>query len=1042
MIDNFDSVLIKSNMKRTSFRKSQSKKHQQNTFVNLRADRLTGHKIEFYSREKNNDDNTNTTKDAIDCQIQVMKKIGEGGSAYIYLAKPLVKGKSDLSASSSSGRSKSPPPNTSPCHVSPDEPKYISDYKANIQSDVRLPKKIVLKASILTDEHKLYQINNEVKMLKSLRGHPFIVQIYNSQIISYKQDTFSSRIEEMSLACILLEYMKCGTLMDLIFRHSRMQEQIDLHRVQQNNLHQAYVNQTSTSQAFESQINDMTQLIQKKHKKTTSTSASIFSASSSLKCGRGRFKFNWNDGVPPKVQDIVAGGFIQTRDLLSIFIQITLAVQFLHSRDITHRDLKPENVLLMENPNLSRDSGLNASGSPNRKLDKTVFSKSPRRGSNYNNMNASSFSSDITITTTSTSDFSDSNQNNDIISKVLSESRYIIKLCDFGSAVQPSKIPLETSQDRQSQYEIIQKTTTQIYRAPEMIDLFSVTQLNEKTDIWALGCIFFTSTLLKNCFREGENLQILRGSAASVDSGSTNSIIPPQTIRSYSHEPILSLITDKMLIQDANERSNATHVLKCLLMIQQHGSHCILPPHLPKSSENITRTNVEKAPSEKKPDNTDQARNHYHQGNKHKSIQRKKKIKTWSNKKIEAKKLNPSSVAARRKEQYSMKIKLHSTSSENKLLQNSDKEENQLNLVPIQEETFSNTSWTDVTSDCNVENPFFSFNECMKEIKVDDNSSPKRSNPSSPWRNLFSFSTQSITASPKIDESNNKVPSPHSPPRQLHRSGKLETISPDFPPFLIEENEESSHNLQRTRSFPPNEPKKNKQVKKKAKIKKTSNEEIDLGNESVEVELHTDSDLLISSRKSNNYVKIGNEKSDPFCAFQDNTMKILNTPLISSVKLSTPPRLVSPIGGQTNKSQNSNQGNNLNDSTDRDSGVEGDDDSDIIRSDEQDDLETELIQPSNRIKKKMIRIMKSPSKVFSSPQNIMTSKTTKEYEQTSPDKKLHVYSPFVPPSPDSNESSEKSLSPQTNIISDDSTKKLTTKSILSQRLASSYSSLH
>jgi hypothetical protein len=38
---------------------------------------------------------------------------------------------------------------------------------------------------------------------------------------------------------------------------------------------------------------------------------------------------------------------------------------------------------------------------------------------------------------------------------------------------------------------VIEKNTTQMYRSPEMCDLFSVSDLGEEVDIWALGGLFF-----------------------------------------------------------------------------------------------------------------------------------------------------------------------------------------------------------------------------------------------------------------------------------------------------------------------------------------------------------------------------------------------------------------------------------------------------------------------------------------------------------------------------------------------------------------------
>ena len=58
-----------------------------------------------------------------------------------------------------------------------------------------------------------------------------------------------------------------------------------------------------------------------------------------------------------------------------------------------------------------------------------------------------------------------------------------MRLCDFGSCV-IGHTPLRNVSDRNAAEEIIQQETTQMYRAPEMIDLYLRDVLTEKTDIW------------------------------------------------------------------------------------------------------------------------------------------------------------------------------------------------------------------------------------------------------------------------------------------------------------------------------------------------------------------------------------------------------------------------------------------------------------------------------------------------------------------------------------------------------------------------------
>ena len=88
-----------------------------------------------------------------------------------------------------------------------------------------------------------------------------------------------------------------------------------------------------------------------------------------------------------------------------------------------------------------------------------------------------------------------------------------LKLCDFGSAaVGPQDVSSASS--RAVQEEVIEKSTTQAYRAPEMCDLYGTPrdgQLDEAVDIWALGCVFYTMLFLVHPFQ----VSIL-SSAASI----------------------------------------------------------------------------------------------------------------------------------------------------------------------------------------------------------------------------------------------------------------------------------------------------------------------------------------------------------------------------------------------------------------------------------------------------------------------------------------------------------------------------------------------
>ena len=123
------------------------------------------------------------------------------------------------------------------------------------------------------------------------------------------------------------------------------------------------------------------------------------------------------------------------------------------------------------------------------------------------------------------------------------------KLCDFGSAVF-GHVDLKTPEARREAEEVIEKTTTQMFRAPEMVDLYMAKKLTQATDVWALGCCLFSLAFLQNCFEEGSNLAILSGKYK----------IPEDN--PYG-EGLVELL-DRMLTLDCKARADMTEVILCL----------------------------------------------------------------------------------------------------------------------------------------------------------------------------------------------------------------------------------------------------------------------------------------------------------------------------------------------------------------------------------------------------------------------------------------------------------------------------------------------
>ena len=85
-----------------------------------------------------------------------------------------------------------------------------------------------------------------------------------------------------------------------------------------------------------------------------------------------------------------------------------------------------------------------------------------------------------------------------------------IRLCDFGSCC-VGYTDIKSFEDKIAVEEVLAKETTRMYRAPEMCDLYMRDQLTEKTDIWALGCVFYALCFLSHPFQDQGSLGILSG---------------------------------------------------------------------------------------------------------------------------------------------------------------------------------------------------------------------------------------------------------------------------------------------------------------------------------------------------------------------------------------------------------------------------------------------------------------------------------------------------------------------------------------------------
>ena len=114
------------------------------------------------------------------------------------------------------------------------------------------------------------------------------------------------------------------------------------------------------------------------------------------------------------------------------------------------------------------------------------------------------------------------------IENVLIDAKNDFKLCDFGSTSSPIMPPKDQQQFQLLSHDIMYQTTPQ-YRAPEMIDLYRGFPIDEKADIWALGCFLYKLCYYTTPFEANGDIAILHATfqflPAPVFSGDLKNLI-------------------------------------------------------------------------------------------------------------------------------------------------------------------------------------------------------------------------------------------------------------------------------------------------------------------------------------------------------------------------------------------------------------------------------------------------------------------------------------------------------------------------------------
>ncbi|XP_010887761.2 cyclin-G-associated kinase isoform X1 [Esox lucius] len=183
------------------------------------------------------------------------------------------------------------------------------------------------------------------------------------------------------------------------------------------------------------------------------------------------------------------------------------------------------------------------------------------------------------------------------IENLLISNQGTIKLCDFGSSTTLAHYPdySWSAQKRSMVEDEITRNTTPAYRTPEMIDLYSNFPINEKQDIWALGCILYLLCFKQHPFEEGAKLQIVNGKYA-IPQNDVKYTVYHELIRSMlkiNPEERLSITELVNQLQEIAAARNVNPKSPITELLEQNGGFGNNGAHLPAQIQNIQNAGVD-----------------------------------------------------------------------------------------------------------------------------------------------------------------------------------------------------------------------------------------------------------------------------------------------------------------------------------------------------------------------------------------------------------------------------------------------------------------
>lgn len=149
------------------------------------------------------------------------------------------------------------------------------------------------------------------------------------------------------------------------------------------------------------------------------------------------------------------------------------------------------------------------------------------------------------------------------------------KICDFGSSTR-KKYSFVDEENRAMIAEDIENNTTPNYRSPEQCDLYMGYEINEKVDIWALGCVLYMLCYQKFAFES---------KLATINNN-------PSFPKSPQYSEKIETLFKKIFINNPKDRASANDLLVYLQSVNIHDKF---------NNNSQIITNLNKSPKQIKP---------------------------------------------------------------------------------------------------------------------------------------------------------------------------------------------------------------------------------------------------------------------------------------------------------------------------------------------------------------------------------------------------------------------------------------------------------